>query len=118
MPRVVLSTLEYDPLCPVEIDALPSTSAGDMRRRVSRVATLDGGAAFNDGGYAEADRTITLRWVPRSAAAEERIARLLRTYTRITVAMADGCFLAAPERYTRDDEQASMTLLVERRLDA
>jgi len=118
MPRVILSTLEFDPLCPVEIDALPASSAGDIRRRVSRVATLDGGAAFNDGGYAEADRTISLRWLPQSAAAEERITRLVRLYPRITVAMAEGVFLAAPERYTRDDEQASLSLLVESRLDA
>ena len=36
---------------------------GDQRRRMNRIATLDGGAVFNDSGFSEADRTIRATWL-------------------------------------------------------
>ncbi len=118
MPVAILSTQEYDPLVPIQIELLPSTERGDIARRVNRVATLDGGAAFNDFGHTEADRTITLRWVPESATHEAAITRLVRLYARLIVATQDGLFLAAPEAYTPGENDSRLRLLVERRLDA
>lgn len=117
MPRVILSVTDYDPLCPVEINALPASTAGDITRRVSRTATLDGGAAFDDGGYSDADRTIDVRWATGTAADEARVQRLLKLYTRVTVAIEDALYLAAPERYTASDGQSRLTLLIASRLD-
>lgn len=118
MPLVILSVTDYDPLCPVEIPALPTSTAGDITRRVSRTATLDGGAAFDDGGYADADRTIDLRWPTGTPALEARVQRLLKLYTRITVAIEGALYLAAPERYSAADGESRLTLLVASRLDA
>ncbi len=60
--QVTLSTTTFDLDGHITIDALPaSTDLGEVRRRMNRVATLDGGAAFNDAGYSEADRTIRLQ---------------------------------------------------------
>lgn len=114
----ILSTVDYDPLVPVFINLRPSTEMGTTSRRVNRVATLDGGAVFNDFGHTEADRSIELRWLPESAAHEESIRRLVRLYTKITVATADGLFLAAPDTYTPGGTESRLSLLVERRLDA
>lgn len=106
-----LSTLTFDPDGAVTIDLLPSTEANTLRRRVNRIATLDGGAVVNDFGYSEADRTITLRWRPSSAAHEASIARLLRLYSRLHVSTADGVFLVAPESYEPRAEESLMVLL-------
>ena len=117
MPQAILSTLEFDALVPVTIELQPSTDAGDVKRRVNRVATLDGGAVFNDFGHTEADRTITLRWLPVSAEHEARIVRLVKLYPKITCATAEGLFLCAPETYTPGSTGSRLTLLVDRRLD-
>jgi hypothetical protein len=116
--RYVLSSLEFDPLCPVEIQALPSTERGEASRRVNRVATLDGGAVFNDFGFSEADRTMRLVFAPTSAAHEASVVRLVQTYSRITVSGPDGLFLAAPQTYTPGETTSTLTLLVERKLNA
>jgi hypothetical protein len=118
MPQAILSTLEYDPLVPITIELLPSSEPGDVSRRVNRIATLDGGAVFNDFGFTEADRTITLRWRPVSAAHEAGITRLVKLYPKLTCAIADGLFLAAPQTYTPGENNSLLILLVERRLDA
>jgi hypothetical protein len=118
MPLAVLSTEAYDPLAPIEIDILSSSELGETSRRVNRVATLDGGAVFNDFGQTDADRTITLRWAPVSTTHESAIKRLVRLYTKIVVATEDGVFLAAPESYTPGEGESRLRLLVDRRLDA
>lgn len=114
--RVTLTTITFDPLGVVEIDALPSSTPGETRRRMNRIATLDGGAVFNDFGYAEADRTIELRWAPRSAAHEAALERLAQLYVQVRVAMPGGCYLAAPESYKPGASESTLTLLVSEKL--
>ena len=74
--RAAISSTTYDPAGHVELDCLADTTHGETARRLNRVATLDGGAVVNDFGQSEADRTIELRWRPRSAADEARVERL------------------------------------------
>lgn len=114
--RVVLSSTVFDPLCPVELDALDTSERGERSRRVTRVATLDGGAVFNDFGFSDADRTMRIVWRPTGKAQEAAVARLVQTYSRITVATPDGLFLAAPQILTPGDSTLTLTLLVERKL--
>ena len=111
-----LSSTEFDPLCPVEIDALPSSERGETSRRVNRVATLDGGAVFNDFGQTESGRTIRLRFIPTSVDHEASVIRLVKSYSLITVSCDDGVFLAAPERYTPSDSVGTLVLLVKQKL--
>jgi hypothetical protein len=56
---------------PPELTLVPGADIRGRSRRITRTATLDGGAVFNDGGLSEADRTIvlTLRNVSLSDAA-------------------------------------------------
>lgn len=114
--RVVLSSTEFDPLLPIELEALPSSERGEWSRRVNRVATLDGGAVFNDFGFTHADRTMRIVWQPTSQAQEAAVARLVQTYSRITVSTPDGLFLAAPQILSPSDSTLTLTLLVERKL--
>lgn len=116
--QAILSTTEFDPLAPVHLPLLMTSDLGETSRRVTRVATLDGGAAFGDFGHTEADRTIVLRWQPQSREHEESVRRLVALYTRITVSIAEGLFLVAPQTYSPGAEESRLTLLVERKLTA
>jgi len=110
--RIVLSALTFDPAGVVPLDVSPDGFYGDSARRINRIATLDGAAAFNDFGFSEADRTLVARWVPRKAATEAAVDRLLQSYTRVTVATPKGLYLAALQSYTPGASESTLTLLV------
>lgn len=116
MMRYVLSSLEFDPLLPIELTVLPSSERGETSRRVNRVATLDGGVQFNDFGFTDGDRTMRLIFAPESATQEANVIRMVQTYSRITVSGPDGLFLAAPLSYVPSAGTGTLTLLVERKL--
>jgi hypothetical protein len=118
MTRVVLSTLEFDPLAPVEIEATDDSDFGDAQRRLNRVATLDGGAVFNDFGFTHADRTFSIVFRPDSMQHAELVKRLVQTYPKITISMKEGVFRVAPFSYLESAETMRLTLLVEAKLSA
>lgn len=89
-----------------------------VRRRVNRVATLDGSAVVNDGGFSHADRTIILRWKPTSADVESHVERLVRTYSTLHTSTPAGVFLAAPESYEPGKDESTLRLLVLEKLSA
>lgn len=109
---LALSAIDYDPAGHIRIIGLPTSNTGDTTRRVSRVATLDGGVAINDSGYAEGDRTIVAQWRPISKWHEDAIDRLVRIHGRLRVSTREGCFLAVPERYRPGPSRSELTLLV------
>jgi hypothetical protein len=115
---VHLASKLFDLSGAVLLDCMDDTNAGQVQRRVNRVATLDGAAAFNDFGFAEADRTIELRWMPTTAAAEAVVGRLVRVHRMVYVSMPDGLWLAAPEVYTPGADESRLTLLVSERCTA
>jgi hypothetical protein len=94
-----LSTIAYDPGGYVELQVTEETTPGETRRRVNRVATLDGSAAVNDGGFSEADRTIDLAWI-NNATIDALVDRMTQFYTRINVSTRAGVFRAVPEVFT------------------
>lgn len=109
---VHLTAQMFDLAGAVTLDCLDDQTSGEMRRRTSRVATLDGGAVFNDFGFSEADRTIELRWMPADAATEALVARLVRLHAFLYVSMPGGLWLAAPETYTPGATGSRLVLLV------
>jgi len=117
MNRVTLSTVDFDPAGFIEIDATPDTNEGEAKRRVTRSPTLDGGAAFNDFGFSEADRTITVKWTPVQAV-DDGVARLLQLHSRVIVSVGTGVYLAAPETYRPGVDQSTLRLLVASKLSA
>ncbi|MDV7390554.1 hypothetical protein RZS08_04335, partial [Arthrospira platensis SPKY1] len=89
-----VSALTFDPDGHITIDLLPKTDRGELRRRVSRVATLDGGVAVNNFGFTDADRTLRLHY-RRSQRVDEGLSRLCRLYAFVRVVMHDGVYRAA-----------------------
>jgi len=106
-----LSAITIDPAGYVEIDALPTTSDGETKRRVTRSSTLDGGSVINDGGYTEADRIVMLRWQP-TVAAHDAVTRLMQLYSLINVGTRSGVYQAALDTYTPGTDEATLRLLV------
>ena len=96
----------------VEFDLINAYNDGEVRRRVNRVATLDGSAVVNDGGFSDADRTLQFRWQPVDKAFEANVERITRTYAQIHVSTPSGVFLAAPESYTPGAQESTLRLLV------
>ena len=115
---ITLSTPVWDVQGYVEVDALPSQNEGEVRRRVGRIPTLDGGAVVNDAGYSDADRTIDLKWMPVSAAFEDSIERLVRFYPRINVSTRSGFYEAAVESYRPTPTESTLRLLLLSKLSA
>jgi hypothetical protein len=116
---VALAAKEFDPEGHIYLDVLPDAAFGTERtRRVNRVATLDGSAAFNDYGPADADLTIELEWPTGDRAKDALVDRMLRLYKRVTVSMPDACYEAAPETFSPGPDSSTLRLLVARRLSA
>lgn len=109
---ITISSTTFDLNGSVQINPLPDATDGDIRRRVSRVATLDGGVATTDRGYSDGDRTLVYSWRVISRAHNDSVARLLRLYPRLHVSTPSGVFLAAPETFSPGQDQSTITLLV------
>lgn len=111
-----LSTPTYDPFGHLMLDCLPSQNDGEVRRRVNRSPTLDGGVAVNDFGFSDADRNIELRWELTSRTEAETAQSMVIAYDRLILSTPSGVFLAAPESYSATGQEAVIRLLVVERL--
>lgn len=107
-----LAAPTFDPAGFILLRVRDDTTPGEARRRVNRVATLDGNVAINDFGFTDADRTLDLRWEPRDPAKEAAVLRLVQTYSTLIVSTEAGVFLAAPESYNPRSDESSLRLLV------
>lgn len=72
-----------------------ASQLSDISRRVSRTATLDGGALIVDNGYTASDATFNI--IPADLTAELRsgLRRLVQLHSEIIICTADGAFLGA-----------------------
>jgi hypothetical protein len=110
---LAISTLTIDPFGAQLLNLKPgAANLGDTSRRVSRVATLDGGASVLDGGYTVADRTISIDLSDQSRETIAALKYLCQVHTMLLVLTEDGAFRAAPERISISGNSARMSLLV------
>lgn len=113
---ITTPTFDLDGVVRLQLTA-PAEPEG-TRRRVNRIATLDGGVAVNDFGFSDSDRILLLRWQPTGQAQHEEVERLVQTYALLQVATRGGVYLAAPEVYVQGNEESSLRLLVTSKLSA
>jgi hypothetical protein len=110
---LAISTLTIDPFGAQLLDLPPgAANLGDTARRVSRVATLDGGASILDGGYTVADRTISVDLASQSREVIDALKYLFQQHTSLILCTEDGAFKASPERISISGNSARMSLLV------
>lgn len=81
-------------------------------RRVSRVATLDGGSAVLDSGYSDTDRTITAEIDTLTEQENLRLQYVFAMYSRVLLFLPDGAFMASPESINRATNRYSITFLI------
>ena len=113
-----ISTLTFDVDGHVQLALVRrSSDTRAMARRVNRVATLDGGAAVNDFGLADADRVLTLAW-RMDGQAEVRVRQMMRAHGVVRVTTDDGVFLCAWGGYSERGEEARVEMLVIERATA
>ena len=114
--RATISAQNFDLLGSLSFTPLASSSAGEVSRRVTRVATLDAGVAVNDRGYSDGDRDLSYSWKPVSREQDATAQRLVRLHPRVTVSNAEGVFLCAPRSFEPGSEENRILLLVIQRL--
>ena len=112
-PHAFLSAPTFDLYGRAELVLLPSSPRDAVRRRNSRIATLDGGAVLNDSGYSDADREIVLRWAA-DARLDAVVAYLVRFYARLVLSQHDGCYECAPSDFQARErgDHSRLTLLI------
>jgi len=98
------------------IESFEKDGLSDFQRRVSRTATLDGGASITDFGYSDADLTFNIEWTPKNSDQVDNVRRMVRSYGRLIISFYDGCFLAAPLDFRASTGTVALTFLVEKRL--
>lgn len=113
---ITITPINFDPAGPLVIRQAPRTAHGEWGRRANRVATLDGGVAVNDFGFSEGDRTVVVQW-RCSRSQEARAKAIVSVHRLVRLSTTDGSFEAVPQRFTRKNLDASLTLLITRRLN-
>lgn len=110
---IALATLTIDPFGAQLLTLRPGgANLGDTARRVSRIATLDGGASILDGGYTDTDRTIVVDLAGQDRSTIDALKYLFQVHSSLIVMTEDGAFAAAPERISVNSSSARMSLLV------
>jgi len=115
---VAISAPSADPDGHVFLLTTHDSAAGEVTRRASRIATLDGGAVMSDQGFSDADRKLELQWSPIDSAQTDAVERLVRLYALVTVVIPAGVFRAAPSAYTPRADNAQLQLLITERISA
>lgn len=102
---------------PVIDTALPKTELNSVSRRVSRVATLDGGSVIIDSGAGESDRTLRVE-IANTPENKSCLYSLQRYFGLIVCCCEVGSFLGAISDLAVDGNKITVTYIVESRLDS
>lgn len=113
--RAGISTIIADPNGCLIFSLSPvNSNLGDYKRRVSRLATLDGGVAIVDSGFTHSDRTITLSPSTDEATLElfETLQSMCQQYSKVLLFLEDGAYAAVPEQVSKSRNVIMMRLLI------
>lgn len=108
--HIGLAARTFDPDGALLLPWRDGTETDSIARRVTRTATLDGGAAISNRGYTPADRTLTISLAGQPLALVERVRRLLRLHGNVSVSLRDGAYLGVPSEF--NERQQTLTVLL------
>ena len=80
-------------------------------RRVSRVATLDGGSVVNDSGFSHSDRTLIIEG-RITETQRDNLEYMFQTYPLLNVAAKGEIRTCAPGKLECDNGKLKLTFLV------
>jgi len=114
---IAISTTTFDLDGARVLDVQRKTQIPGIARRVSRTGTLDGDAAFYDGGFTHADRTLEIVQDPHTAADLEFCQYIAQSYAEVIVSTSFGVFSGVPSTVKTDATKLTMTILIKEKLD-
>jgi hypothetical protein len=114
MMKIGINTLTYDLQGSMvfEQDAKTEIKNNTGSRRVSRTATLDGGAVAYDSGYSASDRNYTLATIDKTGSIATWAERLVTSYTLVKLITINGVFEAIPEKWRVDKNMVFVEFLI------
>lgn len=112
--KISFSTPTYDLNGHVELD-VSRYRLGELTRRASRTATLDGGVDHNDFGFAYGDGDLTVSFTPTQAQ-HEAMVYLISNYSLLTVCTWDGVYRGYLAYQMRDDGTADIQIFFTEKL--
>lgn len=80
-------------------------------RRVSRIATLDGGSVITDSGASDTDRILKIKATVTQTQADD-LEYMIKTYALLNVATKNGVFSCAPASMKVDNGDLELILFV------
>lgn len=114
--KISISSALFDPDGHLLVDIESGGSRLDyLSRRISRSATLDGGAYVVDNGYSAADADFTIVFKPLSPAQRATIERLITLHSELIISTDRGCFLGHIDNF-REAPQ-TLRFLVKKQLN-
>jgi len=81
-------------------------------RRVTRTATLDGGASIYDTGFAASDNTINIVSATPDESIADFFSYLVKNYTSVNVSTPIGFYYAVPSRWELKNSLPVLVLLI------
>lgn len=116
--RISLCTTLFNLTGDVLLNASEESDFTFLSRRLTRTATLDGGAVIVDNGFTASDGTIKIIIDPSQNSIDiyAQVAGIIKQFGMVTVANADGLFLAAIETVTNAKTTLTINLLIKSQL--
>lgn len=109
---ITVTAKAFDLAGVLEFEPLPSSSSEGFGRRVSKVATLDGGVSVSDRGFSYGDTTLTYDFTPISLEHTNIARRLVRLHPTVLVSNEYGVFEAIPESFNSTTDINTLTLSI------
>lgn len=94
-----------------------TSSLKQYRPRVSRTATLDGGAVIVHGGFSHGDRTLNVQ-ADMSRTQVDALIALVQTETLLNISLPDGFFSGSIDNISADAIPAQFSILLKEKLNA
>ena len=96
----------------VKFKELSDSEIEKFTRRVSRVATLDGGSVVTDSGFSDTDRTLKIK-ARITEDQQSDLEYMQENYALWNVVAKNEYFSCSPQRMKCDNGKLELTLLVE-----
>ena len=109
-----ISSIDQDASGAILLDLDPVPLKSNLAR-IQRTATLDGGVVLSHMGYADGDRTVTVKG-RIDEDSEAALWELFKKGSMVNLSLRDGFFRAAIERLDADAGDINMTILIGERL--
>ena len=115
---ISISTITADVNGAVIFKEMPDSRIADLEARVSRNATLDGGAEVVHSGVSDGDRTFQIRTNTLTETQVNNLKTIFESGNMVVVSSEIGCFYAAISRLKTDKNIIEMTIIVKEKLSS